>query len=177
MNIETSRVILRPFKETDLYDLHDYAKVKGIGEMAGWTHHKNLFKTKKLLKEHIDNPNMFAIELKSNNLVIGHIAINEDPLEDNETVKELGFVLHPAYHNQGIMSEVVNKVLHHLFLTNIQAVYACCFLDNHPSKRLIEKCGFTFEKEGTFYFESKRKTVKTLDYVYLLDTYNKHRVR
>lgn len=29
-------------------------------------------------------------------------------------------------------------------------VYACCFQNNKPSKALIEKCGFTFEQEGSY---------------------------
>jgi ribosomal-protein-alanine N-acetyltransferase len=175
MILETSRTILRPFIKKDLYYLHDYAKVEGIGEMAGWTHHKSLYKTKRLLKDNIKNPNMFAIELKQNSMVIGHIAINEDPEDKLETTKELGFALHPYYHNLGIMSEVVNRVLTHLFLMNTEAVYACCFLDNPASKRLIEKCGFVFEKEGSFYFEAKKKTLKTYDYVHTLDSWSNSR--
>lgn len=34
--IETERLILRPFKQTDLEDFYEYASVEGVGEMAGW---------------------------------------------------------------------------------------------------------------------------------------------
>ena len=36
--IETDRLILRPFKRSDLHDLFEYASVAGVGEMAGWKH-------------------------------------------------------------------------------------------------------------------------------------------
>ena len=40
--IETDRMILRPWKESDLLDFYAYASVPGVGEMAGWCHHKSL---------------------------------------------------------------------------------------------------------------------------------------
>jgi len=33
--IETDRLILRAWKETDLDDFYEYASVEGVGEMAG----------------------------------------------------------------------------------------------------------------------------------------------
>lgn len=39
--IDTPRLILRPWQETDLADLYEYASVPGVGEMAGWNHHKS----------------------------------------------------------------------------------------------------------------------------------------
>ena len=40
--IETERLILRAFQQTDLQDFYEYAKVDGVGQMAGWLPHKNL---------------------------------------------------------------------------------------------------------------------------------------
>ena len=40
--IETKRLILRSFKQTDLEDFYEYASVEGVGEMAGWKHHENI---------------------------------------------------------------------------------------------------------------------------------------
>ena len=36
LTIETERLILRPWKQTDLDDFFEYASVDGVGEMAGW---------------------------------------------------------------------------------------------------------------------------------------------
>lgn len=33
--IETERLVLRAWKETDLEDLYEYAKTDGVGQMAG----------------------------------------------------------------------------------------------------------------------------------------------
>ena len=39
--LKTSRLLLRPWKMSDLDDFYEYAKVDGVGQMAGWLPHKN----------------------------------------------------------------------------------------------------------------------------------------
>ena len=166
MRLETGRTILRHFETKDLEDLNDYSSQDGVGEMAGWKHHSNLLTSKEVLYRNIQNENIFAIENKENKKVIGYIAINSDSENGREDTKELGFVLNRNYQNQGIMTEVIYQILNYLFLKDIEYVYACCFQNNEPSKRLIEKCGFTFEQEGLFYSESLNKIFKSFEYVY-----------
>lgn len=166
MILETSRTILRRFEEKDLEDLYDYCSQDGVGEMAGWKHHSSLLISKEVLQRNIQNENIFAIENKENGKVIGHIAVKCDSENGREDTKELGFVLNRDYQNKGIMTEVIYKILEHLFSNDIEYVYACCFQHNMPSKRLIEKCGFAFKQEGTFYSESLNTTYKSFEYVY-----------
>lgn len=40
--LETDRVLLRPWKQSDLQDFYEYAKVDGVGQMAGWTPHASI---------------------------------------------------------------------------------------------------------------------------------------
>ena len=166
MRLETSRTILRRFEKKDLEDLNEYCSQDGVGEMAGWKHHSNLLTSKEVLHGNIQNENIFAIENKENRKVIGYISINGDSENGREDTKELGFVLNRNYQNQGIMTEVIYYILDYLFSNDIEYVYACCFQNNSPSKRLIEKCGFTFEQEGSFYAESLDKNIKSFEYVY-----------
>lgn len=166
MRLETKRTILRNFENKDLQDLNDYCSQDGVGEMAGWKHHSDLLTSKEALYRNIRNKNIFAIESKEDGKVIGHISINDDSENGREDTKELGFVLNRNYQNKGIMTEVVYKILDYLFSNNIEYVYACCFQNNIPSKKLIEKCGFTLEQEGVFYSESLNETFKSFEYVY-----------
>ena len=39
--LKTNRLILRPWTIEDLDDFYEYAKVDGVGQMAGWYPHKN----------------------------------------------------------------------------------------------------------------------------------------
>lgn len=166
MRLETDRTVLRYFEHKDLNDLYDYCSQDGVGEMAGWKHHSNILESEEVLQRNIESSNVFAIENKENGKVIGHIAINNDSENGRKNTKELAFVLNNSYHKQGIMTEVIYSVLDYLFSNEIEYVYACCFQNNQSSKRLIEKCGFILEQEGTFYSKSLNKTFKSFEYVY-----------
>ena len=73
--IETERLILRPFRQTDLEDFYEYASVEGVGEMAGWKHHESIAESQSIMNSFISNDKVFAICLKENNKVIGTVGI------------------------------------------------------------------------------------------------------
>ena len=52
--LETQRLLLRPFKQTDLDDFYEYASVEGVGEMAGWKHHENKEQSLEILNSFIE---------------------------------------------------------------------------------------------------------------------------
>ena len=62
--IETERLVLRPFMQSDLHDFNEYASVPGVGEMAGWKHHETIEKTQEILDIFIKEDKTFAIVLK-----------------------------------------------------------------------------------------------------------------
>lgn len=164
MALVARRVFLRKFKLQDLNDFFEYSSQPGIFEISGNASHKTIEEAQFFLSELISNDNSLAIVLKENQKVIGHISIKDDSEENRSDTKELGFVLNKNYHKKGIMSEAVNRVLEDLFSKNIRYVWACCFQDNIPSKKLIEKCGFEFIKEGTYYSSSLKKLFLTYEY-------------
>ena len=47
--LKTQRLVLRPWRESDLDDFFEYASVDGVGEMAGWAHHKTKEETQAVL--------------------------------------------------------------------------------------------------------------------------------
>ncbi|MGB3985200.1 MAG: N-acetyltransferase, partial [Limnochordia bacterium] len=47
--IETDRLLLRAWRAADLTDLYEYASVEGVGEMAGWRHHRSIEETRRIL--------------------------------------------------------------------------------------------------------------------------------
>ena len=67
VTIETPRLILRPWKTTDLQDFFEYASVDGVGQMAGWLPHESLEKSQQILNMFLDGKDTFAIVLKENN--------------------------------------------------------------------------------------------------------------
>ena len=147
--LETERLILRPFKQSDLDDFHEYASVEGVGEMAGWKHHETKEHTQLILDKFISNDKTFAIVLKENNKLIGSLGIEEYGMEEklseffNYNGREIGYVLSKDYWGKGIMPEAVKTVIDYLFNVKNLDFLTCGYYDfNIQSKRVQEKCGF-----------------------------------
>ena len=147
--IETKRLILRPFRQSDLRDFNEYASVPGVGEMAGWKHHETIEKTQEILDKFIKEDKTFAIVFKKNNKVIGSIGVEKYELEDELTEfngyygRKIGYVLSKDYWGKGIMPEAVGAVISYLFNDLNLDFLTCGYYDfNNQSKRVQEKCGF-----------------------------------
>ena len=54
VKLETERLILRAWEITDLDDFFEYASINGVGEKAGWEHHKSKDESLEILKMFID---------------------------------------------------------------------------------------------------------------------------
>ena len=149
VEIETERLLLRAFRESDLEDFYEYASVEGVGEMAGWPHHKDREESKRILDSFIKNDKTFAICFKESGKVIGSLGVEEYGLEDklsefdNYYGREIGYVLSKDYWARGIMTEAVKAVIDYLFNTLNLDFLTCGYYDfNARSKRVQEKCGF-----------------------------------
>ena len=151
--LETDRLILRTWEITDLDDFFEYASVEGVGEKAGWEHHKSKDKSLEILKMFMEEKKVFAIVLKENQKVIGSIGIEElgeelDKDLDNLPGRELGYVLNKDYWNKGIMKEAVSKVVDYCFNTlKLNFLMASYFNHNIASKKVLEKLNFKFYKD------------------------------
>ncbi|MBE6722624.1 MAG: GNAT family N-acetyltransferase [Ruminococcaceae bacterium] len=175
MFVETERTFLRNFIESDLQDVWEYSSQDGVGEAAGWLHHHTIAETRAALAKDIQNRSKYAIVLRKNKKAIGYLAVNEDSEDHRADTKELGCVLNRAYQRQGIMTEVIRAVLEELFSQEIAYVYACCFQENTASKHMIEKCGFSFEQEGTYYAKPLQKEFKSFEYLWTKERWiNEH---
>ena len=147
--IETERLILREFNESDLDDFFEYASVEGVGERAGWYHHKTKMISKEILELFIEEKKTFAVVLKENNKVIGSVGIEkygrEESLSEffNYKGREIGYVLSKDYWNKGLMTEAVKAVCDYLF-NELDYDFLLCgyYLFNEQSKRVQQKCGF-----------------------------------
>lgn len=148
--IKTQRLTLRPFKEYDLEDFFEYAKVDGVGEMAGWNHHKTIEESKVILDIFLAEKKTFAIE--HNGKVIGSVGIENYNEEAHTELaqnmgREIGFVLSKDYWGQGLMPEAVNGVIDYLFnQVKLDFIICCHSTHNIQSKRVQEKCGFKVYK-------------------------------
>lgn len=158
--LQTDRLILRKWKETDSKDLFEYAKSNLVGPNAGWAPHKNEEESKQIIKMFIESKDTYAIVLKSENKVIGSIGLHLDSPDESLAdlnQREIGYVLNPKYWGKGIVPEAVNRVLKYGFQElGLDLIWCAHFDFNHNSKRVNEKCGFKYRF-------SKDEVIKVLD--------------
>ena len=152
IRLETPRLVLRPWQEDDLQDFYEYARVDGVGQMAGWLPHESIEKSREILQMFIDQKKTFALELKENGKVIGSLGIERVPEEPEIPAglmgREIGYVLSKDYWGRGLMPEAVRAVIGYCFDTLRFDYLACAhFVRNSQSRRVIEKTGFQFLKE------------------------------
>lgn len=147
--IETKRLILRAFTLKDLDDFYEYASVEGVGERAGWSHHKSKQESQEILERFIAEDKTFAICLKKDGKVIGSLGVEKYGLEESLTEfngylgREIGYVLAKPCWGKGIMPEAVTAVIEYLFKEIDLDFLICGYYDfNAQSKRVQEKCGF-----------------------------------
>ena len=86
VRIETERLILRPWQESDLEDLYTYASVEGVGERAGWSCHKSREESLFILNSFIEHKKTLALELKENGCVIGSSTVITESVAPCTTV-------------------------------------------------------------------------------------------
>jgi len=173
MVIETERLILRAFTEADLQDFYSYASIPGVGEMAGWPHHESIETSERILHSFIEEKEVFAVCSKSDHKVIGSLGLhrswaNEDEAYKDLKVKEIGYVLSKAYWGQGLMPEAVMSVIDYGFNTLDLDAFTCGhFIENGQSRRVIEKCGFRFARQGEFYAKQLDCHIQDMKYILL----------
>lgn len=142
---------------------YKYASNEKIGPSAGWLPHKSITESEDIIKTIFAIPNTFAIVLKSINEPVGSIGLmvgkySSLSLPDNEA--ELGYWLGVPYWGQEIMPEAVREILKYGFeYLNLKKIWCCCSSENKNSKRVQEKCGFSFVKSENSEYELLNKKI------------------
>lgn len=164
----TPRLILRPWRESDLEDLYAYASVDGVGQMAGWNPHRSMAESQAILDMFVQGKRTFALEY--NGKVVGSLGVDEYSEKNHPELstmqgREIGYVLAKECWGQGLMPEAVRAVIDWLFREEKLDFIICGHFGwNSRSQRVIEKCGFQYLK--TVPFETRFGTVETcLDYI------------
>jgi len=151
--IETVRLIIRKHKETDWKDLYEYLSLKEIyvfepGEPITEED------SKKIIIERSIGNDFYAVVLKNENKMIGHLYFHHTEPKEYLTW-ELGFIFNPTYHNRGFCTEASRRIIKHGFDNlNIHKVVSYCNPENIASWKVLEKTGMKregfFRKEGFF---------------------------
>ena len=146
MLLETERLILRPWEETDAEECYQYAKDPLVGPVAGWPVHTSVENSRQVIRDVLSVPETYAIVLKETGLPVGSIGLHHNDLARKNDEAELGYWLGVPYWGQGIVPEAARELLRHAFEDLHLAQVWCGYYDgNEKSKRVQEKLGFRYQ--------------------------------
>lgn len=166
MVLETERLILRPFVETDAADLFAYARDPRVGPDAGWQPHRSVEESRQIIGTVFSAPNVFAVVDKVSGRVIGSAGF----VGRHQTVlpgpdEEIGYALSPEFWGRGLIPEAVRELLRYGFEDLGLATIWCGHYDfNDKSRRVVEKCGFRWRFTGQTWDEPMAEERTELHY-------------
>lgn len=144
--IETKRIRLRPWRESDAASLFKYASDPDIGARAGWPAHRSPEDSLRTIREVFMNIHSWAIELRETGEAIGYIGYYPYGLSNiliGEDDAEVGYWIGKPYWNQGLCTEALQAFTRWCFQKKgFRALWGDYFEDNPASGRVMSKCGF-----------------------------------
>ena len=149
MILETERLILRRWEESDAEDLFTYARDPDVGPIAGWPPHKNAEESLLVIRTVLCGPHAFALCLKPDPRPIGAIELKlkgRSDLAGKDDECELGYWLGKPFWGRGLMPEAAREMLRYAFEDLGMTKVWCAYYDgNVKSKRVQEKVGFRYQ--------------------------------
>ena len=148
--METERLIIDQIKETDKEDYFiNISHDKKVLDTFICRYADSLEKFD--FSSYPGRQDLFAIRLKETGRLIGIILY----FDEKEDSCEIGYGIGSAFWNKGYATEAVRRFQEYLFREKgMQTVYASFFTGNDASRRVMEKCGMTYdhfsEKELTY---------------------------
>lgn len=149
--LETERLILRPFEESDFEAVHAYASVAENIQYMLWGPNDES-QTRAFISQAIaqsrENPcrnYQYAAVLKSSQKLIG--GCNLAMIDDDQA--EIGWILHRDYWKQGFGTEMGKRIVEFGFRDlGLRRIIAHCDTENYGSYRVMERIGM--RREGCF---------------------------
>ena len=146
MELQTERLLLRPWRESDAPALFKYAQNPNVGPIAGWPPHQSEDESREIIRSVLSDSGNFAVVLKaigSIGLMTLRSTIHTAKIAEGEC--ELGFWIGEPFWGQGLIPEAVDELLRYAFEElAMRAVWCGYYEGNVKSQRTQEKCGFKY---------------------------------
>lgn len=148
MILETERLILRPWDESDAESLYKYASSPEVGPIAGWPVHESVSESLKIIRSVLSVQGTFAVCLKEDNVAIGSIGLispMQSHTEIGDDELEIGYWIGVPFWGRGLIPEAVRRLQEYAFEElGCNALWCGYYDGNEKSKRCQEKCGFIY---------------------------------
>ncbi len=169
--LETERLIIRPLTNKDAYDVFiNINNDKQVLDYFGAPYYENFNSSSIDSLVRLSNDPVaycWGIEIKEINECVGIFL--QQSRNDYIGSIEIGYAIGSRYWNQGYITEAVKAVTDYLFKSvNYHKITAGYVLENLASKRVLEKCGMSYEgirKDDFFH----RDRYYDIGYYYLIN--------
>jgi len=145
--LETKRLLLRPWQESDAQSLYEYAKDPAVGLPAGWPPHTSVENSREIIRNVLSSPETYAVCLKDGK-AIGSVGLKlkgYTDMTDRDDECELGYWIGKPFWGQGLIPEACSELLRYAFEErNMRAVWCGYYEGNEKSRRVQEKLGFVY---------------------------------
>ena len=144
--LETERLCLRHWEESDAEDLFRYASDPAVGPAAGWPPHTSVEQSREVIKNVLSGSECYAVCLKEENKPIGAVELLLGKrLAQRENECELGYWVAKPFWGQGLIPEAARELLRRAFEElNMQTVWCGYYDGNEKSHRVQQKLGFIY---------------------------------
>ena len=147
--IETDRLVLRHWRESDAEAAFEYASNPLIGQGAGWPPHTSVENSREIIRNILMQPDNYAITLKGQDKAIGSIGfhgIGQALFGDiGPDEAEIGYWIAQPFWGQGYIPEAAQALIDYGFSDlNLSKIWCGYFENNHKSARVGHKLGFQY---------------------------------
>jgi RimJ/RimL family protein N-acetyltransferase len=146
--LQTKRLALRPWTETDAESLYAYAKDPDIGPIAGWPAHTSEEESLDAIRNVLTGAECYAICKKDSDEAIGAIELKlngHTDMTERDDECELGYWIGKPFWGRGYIPEAATELIRHGFEDLGMTTIWCGYYDgNTQSKRVQEKLGFIY---------------------------------
>ncbi len=147
---ETERLILRPLRMFDAFDVYEYSRMPETSRFLTWAPHADIEYTKNYLAFVISKYKTgefydFAVVLKNEDeKMIGTCGFSR--IDFSNDIGELGYVINPEYQGKGYATEAAKKIMEFGFKTlGFNRIEAKYIIGNNASLAVMKKCGLQYE--------------------------------
>ncbi len=136
--METERLVVRRFRETDWEDLYEYLSDERVVEYEPYPPLTKM-QCRQAAASRMESDDFWAVCLKVDGKMIGNVYL----AGRDQKNWEVGYVFNHIYQKQGYATEAVVALISDIFCNqNAHRVYAECNPENVSSWRLLERVGF-----------------------------------
>lgn len=148
MILETMRLILHPWEDSDAEALYKYASHPDVGPAAGWAVHTSVENSREIIQNILSAPETYAVILKEVGHPVGSIGLMIGKASNTDipdTEAEIGYWIGVPYWGRGLITEAAREMLRRGFEDlHLEKIWCNIYEENVRSYRVQEKCGFKF---------------------------------